>query len=238
MSKKTDFDLLLQELGQSEKLLKASPKKTKDAEESEEEESEEEELLKAGAEGAEEEGEEDGATGATAGTEEEEEEEEEEESEEEESDDKLGKSFKLKDAKGKTIEAFDGMPLLKSLIKANKVLLQESVGTKKLLKALVANSTATGKALAEQRKANAELKKSIDNVANAGRGRRSQVTVIGGDDKGKGGMKPDEFMAKSLDAQRAGKISGQEVSLINASVNRGLMPSESLIRKVVAATAA
>lgn len=255
---KTEFDLLLSQLGQSGKLLKATPAKAKtDAEEGEEEGEEEEEgaegargtkLAKGGAEGAtagdgEGEEEEEAEEGEEEGGEEEEEEAgQAEEGEEEEgadagADKRLGKAIHLTDAKGKKIEAFDGFPLLKSLMASNKQLRQDGVGTKKLLKAVVENSTALTTSVTSLRKTLGELKKSVDNIANASRGRKSTLTMIGGDAKGQGGMKPEEFMGKCIQANAAGKLSGLEVSTANSYVNRGQMPPADLIRKVVAATA-
>lgn len=250
MSKKSgnDFSGLLNELAEQSKLLAKAGAAEGDAEEHEEEEEEEVETTQAG-----------GKTVVKSGkgkddvTEEEEEEEEtedsvtksgpgDEEEEEEEEDDpkindrRLGKSMTLKDDKGRKVQAFDGLPLLKSVLAATRRLgaghvtlekNQEGIG--KVLKAV----TQQNKALTEGYLA---LKKSVDALADVGRGRKSAlVTVIGGDTQGKGGLKPQEFLAKAQTANRAGKITALDVSLCENYINRGTTPPAELVTKVLAA---
>lgn len=146
--------------------------------------------------------------------------------------DDLVKALGLKPTKvtvaGKDVEAFDGTVLVKSLIAQNTALSGQMSEAEQVMKSLAGMNKALIKQVTE-------LRKSVDALAGQPRGRRSAVVTLpdGGQPPKQEAIKPDQFMAKCLDAMRAGKINAGEVAEANAFVNSGLAPSESLIAKVM-----
>ena len=158
---------------------------------------------------------------------------------------KMGKSFKVKLEGGEEMDAVDGTEMLKSMGKrlARTVKTQEAANN--LLKALApavataADTQATLlKALTTQTEnvtkltgEVAELKKSIDSIANKGQGRKSATVILhdkGADGKEQG-VEPRQFLAKALELQGQGRLSGHAVSVAEACINTGReIPVETL----------
>jgi hypothetical protein len=133
-------------------------------------------------------------------------------------------------ADGSQVEGIDGTELVKSLM--TRVETSEDQMHKALEGALglIKSQSAMLKSLTEQ----------VGKLSNAGRGRKTAVTVH--DKVGAGatmaksepsGMKPEEFLSKALSAQAAGRIRGHEVAMIENYVNRGMTVPEALVNKVV-----
>ncbi|HWY23517.1 MAG TPA: hypothetical protein VNX47_01275 [Nevskia sp.] len=84
-----------------------------------------------------------------------------------------------------------------------------------------------------------ELKKSVEAIAESGRGRKSADIVM--PDKGADGkpklMNPGEFLGKARVALQLGKINGAEAMQIETAINKARSPDEVLVTKVLQATA-
>lgn len=130
---------------------------------------------------------------------------------------------------GEQVDAIDGTELVKALMA--RVETTEGQMQKALEGAvgLIKGQSAMIKSLSDQ----------VAKLAGAGRGRKAAVTVhekVGGAPLNKSepaGMNADEFMAKALTAQAAGKIRGVDVAMIENCVNRGIAVPEGLVNKVV-----
>lgn len=149
----------------------------------------------------------------------------------------LGKSLTIVNEDGEQEEAIDATDLIKSLVErveSNESNMGKAVG---LLTDLVKSQAATIGALQGQ----------VNKLAGAGRGRRAVVSVadkpdlsksLGGEDGGADkpeGVSANEFMAKSMEAFNAGRITGMEVAQIESRFNRGLDVPATLKTKVLGA---
>jgi hypothetical protein len=130
---------------------------------------------------------------------------------------------------GEQVDAIDGTELVKSLMA--RVETSEGQMQKALEGAvgLIKSQGAMIKSLSEQ----------VSKLAGAGRGRKAVVTVTEKTPAGTpmnkseaAGMTGQEFMAKALSAQAAGKILAKDVSAIEMYLNRGMQIPEHLIARV------
>jgi hypothetical protein len=150
----------------------------------------------------------------------------------------LMKSLGLKPTKvtvdGKDVEAFDGAQLVKSLMTQNAALKASNQETQQALKSLIEQNIALAKQVQT-------IHKSVSAIASSGRGRKSATVVVSGGDGGDGGeqkpkgMAPREFLSKALDAQRAGRITAQEVAEAESHIGHGMQVPERITSKVLAA---
>lgn len=142
----------------------------------------------------------------------------------------MGKSFDLTLDDGTKVEAFDATELLKALGAR-----QDGVETA-LTKAL----TITVDTIKTQGDMIKSLQADVTRLANAGRGRKTAVTLVDKVDPASlaksepTGMSPGEFMAKALTLQEAGKLTGLEVSRAESYLNRGLEIPADIRSKVMA----
>lgn len=147
-------------------------------------------------------------------------------------DDPMAKSFEVTLADGTKVQAQDGTALVKAL--QDRIDSTETVMAKALESAigLIKSQGAQIEALSGKVKA----------LSNEGKGRKAVLTVTpkpaaGGETMAKSqpeGITPEEFMAKALDAQKLGRLTGLEVSVAEAHLNRGQQVPVEIIRKVAA----
>ncbi|HET8550865.1 MAG TPA: hypothetical protein VFM97_00125 [Gammaproteobacteria bacterium] len=159
-----------------------------------------------------------------------------------EDDEPLGKSFTVTLENGDEVEAMDGTELVKSLmarVEGFDGQLAKALGvTVDNVKALKAELKAAGERAAKQDELIKSLQDSVDKIGDAGRGRKTTVSVHekpagnGGEPQPEG-VEPKEFMAKAMEQFNAGKLTGQNISSIEAHINRGLAPPADLVRKVI-----
>lgn len=129
----------------------------------------------------------------------------------------MGKSFELELENGEKVEAFDATELLKSMMGRQDA--QETALTKALEITL-----GTVKTQGDMIKS---LQDQVTKLSNAGRGRKTAVTMhekpapTMAKSHEVEGVSPNEFMAKALVLQEQGKLSGLDVSRAEAYINRG-----------------
>lgn len=147
----------------------------------------------------------------------------------------MAKSFKFTLEDGTEVEAEDGTELVKSL--QERVTKTETTMAKALGQAvsLIKGQGAMIKSLQDQ----------IKKLSGEGRGRKAVVSVVEkpAPDAGaatmakslgdKGGVTPETFFAKALEAQRAGRISGTDIALAETMLNRGQQIPESIVTRVL-----
>lgn len=136
----------------------------------------------------------------------------------------VAKSFKLKLEDGTEVDAMDGSELIKSL-------------TERVENFEKGSATALRQVLDIVKSQAGEIAK----LRGAGKGRKAVVTVAekkpAGDDVNKSesdGVKPADFLAKSMQAFTAGKITGHDVRLAEIAVNQGKPVPAHIVRAVLA----
>lgn len=141
----------------------------------------------------------------------------------------MGKSFDVVLPDGSTAKAVDGTVMLKAL--------QDRVETEG---ATMAKSMEAALSLLKSQAQRIEtLTKAVANLAGTGRGRKAVVSVADkpattlAKSEPASGLSPEQFMAKALDAQKAGRLSGLEVATAEASLNRGQPVPADIIAKAL-----
>ena len=133
---------------------------------------------------------------------------------------------------GEKVQAFDGSELVGALM-------QRTQGMHAALTKALGVVEAMAKRNGELEATVGELKKSVTAIGDSGIGRKSVVQMIGGDpnatDDSKKGVTAAEFMNKSISAMRCGRITGGEVTRINALINNGKEIPADLVNKVLSA---
>lgn len=138
-------------------------------------------------------------------------------------DEVMGKSMTITLADGSTQDVLDATEMIKSLqsrvigLAAERESEREHLGKSlTLVHDMLKEQGDVLKALGEQ----------VVAMANAGRGRKSAVVTVQGEDMIKSQPvvteTPDELLNKCLAAQAAGRLSGMDVSIAETSLNRGL----------------
>jgi len=144
-------------------------------------------------------------------------------------DESMGKSYSFQLDSGETIDAVDGTELVKSLM--TKIDSQEVSMTKAI--------TATLDLIKSQGEQISALKTEVTRLGSEGRGRKTVVSVAekpaaGTMQKSEPvGLSGEEFMAKALVAQAAGRITALEVSIAEGSLLKGLPVRGDIINKVI-----
>jgi len=146
----------------------------------------------------------------------------------------MAKSFMVTLEDGTQVEAQDGTELVKSLVE--RINAKEGVMAKALEQTLnlVKGQADMIKSLSEK----------VAKLSNEGRGRKAVVSVVEkpAPDANTGTMvkshqggsvSHDEFFAKALTAQKAGRISGAEISLAETLLNRGQKIPDDLVTRVM-----
>lgn len=141
----------------------------------------------------------------------------------------LGKSFRFQLDSGEEVEAVDGTELVKSLMARFDS--QEST-VAKALGAAVDLIKSQGAALAS-------LQNEVKRLGSEGRGRKTVVSVAEKpapatmEKSEPAGLSGDEFMAKALVAQAAGRITGLQVSIAEGSLLKGLAVPADIVKRVL-----
>lgn len=145
-------------------------------------------------------------------------------------DELMGKSFNLTLADGSEVQALDATELLKALGARQDGV--EQALTKAL--GITIDTMNTQSAMIKS------LQDDVTRLSNAGRGRKTAVTIVEKTDANAlvksepTGMAPIEFMAKALELQESGKLSGLDVSRAESYLNRGLEIPAEIRAKVMA----
>ncbi len=139
--------------------------------------------------------------------------------------DGMAKAMDVTLADGTKIKAVDGTEMVKALtdrIDGTELVFIKAMGQAvDLIKSQAAKLTAQGEMIKS-------LQADFAKISAAPSGRKTLLTVheksVAVDPMAKSqpeGMEPEVFMTKALDAQKAGKITGQQVAAAEAALNRG-----------------
>lgn len=142
----------------------------------------------------------------------------------------MAKSFELTLEDGTRLVAQDGTEIVKSLrarVEQNEEQMSKALGS---AVELIKGQSALIKSLSER----------VAKLSGEGRGRKTVVSVVekpgpGASTMAKSepaGMSPDQFFVKALDAQKAGRISGTEIAVAEACLNRGEAIPASIVQRV------
>lgn len=144
-------------------------------------------------------------------------------------DETMGKSFSFQLETGETVEAVDGTALVKSLIA--RIDNTESV----MAKALGQATSLIG----QQGTLIKSLKEDVKRLSGEGRGRKTVLSVTEKPAPGATlvkseptGMSGQEFMAKALDAQKCGRLTGLDISRAESALNRGIPVPQDIVTRV------
>lgn len=144
----------------------------------------------------------------------------------------LAKSFKIKLDSGEEIDAVDGAELIKSLVSRIE---GNEAGVGKLLRDTVTAIGAQGELIKS-------LQAEIAKLGEAGKGRKAVVAIAPkpgptAEELAKantaGEISGEEFMAKAMSAQAAGRISSVQVATAEAHINAGKAPPADILRAVL-----
>lgn len=152
----------------------------------------------------------------------------------------MAKSMQVTLADGSVVEAEDGTALVKSLI--DRMDGTESLMAKSL-EATFGLVKQQGEMLKNQGQMIKSLQEKIVSMSSEGRGRKTvldvhqQIVAGAGQNMtksmGEGQMTQQEFMAKSNDAYKAGRINGVEFTAIDVSLRSGQAVDQGVIAKVL-----
>lgn len=142
----------------------------------------------------------------------------------------MAKSFEVTLADGTKVQAQDGTALVKALqdrVEATEGVLAKALETAvDMLKSQGARLAAAEAVIAK--------------MSSEGKGRKAVLTVVEkpsatsmAKSQAEEGMKPEEFMAKALDAQKLGRITGMDVAVAEANLNRGQEVPADIIKRVL-----
>ena len=152
-----------------------------------------------------------------------------------EDDKPMAKSFKFTLEDGTEVEAQDGMEMVKAL--SDRVTAVES--DKESLTKALESTVAVIRGYAPLIKS---LQDQIAKLGGEGRGRKAVVSVVEKPSAGEStmaksqpeGMSHELFFAKAFEAQKAGRISGQEIAIAEAYLNKGQSIPEQIVARVMA----
>lgn len=149
----------------------------------------------------------------------------------------MAKSYRFTLEDGEEIDAIDGTELVKSLV--DRFDSQEAT-LSKALGGVVELIRSQGETIRAQGDLIKSLSADMKRLGNEGRGRKAVVSVA---EKPAAetplaksepdGMNASEFMAKALSAQQAGRITGLQVSIAEASLNKGLPVPQNIVSRVL-----
>lgn len=147
-------------------------------------------------------------------------------------DETMGKSFSFQLETGETIEAVDGTELVKSLI--GRIDHTEETMAKALGTAI--------NLIGQQGKMIKSLQGEMKKLSGEGRGRKTVLAVTEKPAPGAGantlakseqqGMTGQEFMAKALDAQKSGRLTGLDIARAESALNRGIPVPQDIVARV------
>jgi hypothetical protein len=147
----------------------------------------------------------------------------------------FGKSMTLVNEAGENVEAYDGTELVKSLM-VDVAGLQEKFGASESVMAKALEGTLG--LVKTQGELIKSLSAQVSKLSSSGRGRQAVLTVSEKPAAGAlaksvpAGMSGQEVLAKALTAQRAGKITGLEVSRLENAINAGMAPQAEILSRI------
>ena len=158
-----------------------------------------------------------------------------EENDDPDGDEMMGKSLKIKLDDGTEVDALDGTELVKSLIARMDT---DAGVAQQVIGGALSMIKAQGEIIAAQDKVLKSLQADVAALGRQGAGRRSVVSVAPApaqqsQQQMAKSMPGEEFMAKSLEAQKAGRISGMDVSIIEGYLNSGAQVPERYVSRVM-----
>lgn len=155
-----------------------------------------------------------------------------------EDDEMLGKSFVVTTADGTEALVYDGAAMVKALrddVTAMRSELEQAKADLAQAREAISGSVSLMKSLHAD---NAALRERVTELARAGKGRKSVLNVhdrpMAGDEALAKSARPaaGDLMAKALQAQRAGRISGSDVARLEEYVGRGIEPPQSILARI------
>jgi len=149
----------------------------------------------------------------------------------------FGKSMTLVDAEGKQVEAIDGTELVKSLMDELGSLKASAAAHEGVVLKSLESTLGLVKSQGELIKS---LTEQVKKLGGSGRGRQAVLNVnekqaVGGLAKSApaaAALSGTEVLAKALEAQRAGKITGLEVSRLENALNAGMAPQAEILSRI------
>ena len=151
-------------------------------------------------------------------------------------DETLGKSMSVTLDNGEQIDAVDGTELVKSLV--NRLDTADASHAEKF--ELMQKSMGMAVDMIKSQETEiAKLRDLVKSFGNSGAGRKTTVSIaekpeIGQMQKSEAkGMSGHEFLAKAEGAMKAGRITGLELSIAEASLNRGAPVREDIVNRVI-----
>lgn len=152
-------------------------------------------------------------------------------------DDPMAKSFEITLADGSKTQAVDGTELVKSLVARIDVVEKARQETEVEMAKSLGMAVTLIKSQSEMVKS---LQAKVDTLSATGTGRKAVVAIhektastLAKSEQQEGQMTNGEFLAKSESAFNAGKISGQEFTMIDVSLRQNSPIDPSLINKVI-----
>lgn len=153
----------------------------------------------------------------------------------------ITKSFRFTLEGGEVIEAEDGTELVKSLMEQIE---SDREGVQQVMGATLDLVKSMGATVRKQSEMIKSLQGQIASLSTKGTGRKAVLTVTEKQaapmrkslDEEPQGMTPEVFMAKSMDAFRAGKITSMDVARVESHINHGSTVPEDIVSRVLAAT--
>lgn len=148
----------------------------------------------------------------------------------------MGKSFRFQLDSGEEVEAVDATDLVKSLLGRVGAIEGAAAEKDQLMQKSLGMAVDLIKSQGE---AIALLKSEVARLGSEGRGRKTVVSVAEKPDAGTmtksepAGVSGEDFMAKALAAQSAGRISGHQVAIAEASLLKGLAVPAHIVSKVL-----
>lgn len=147
----------------------------------------------------------------------------------------MAKSLQVTLADGTVVDAEDGTELVKSLM-------EQVSGLEGTMAKALGAAVGLIKRQGEQLTATGDLVKSLQSkiaeLSGEGRGRKAVLTIVEKPNQlaksEPQGMTPPEFMAKANSAFAGGKITGQELTVIDVSIRQGQAIDTGLVSKVLA----
>lgn len=147
----------------------------------------------------------------------------------------MTKSLQVTLADGSVVEAEDGTELVKSLM-------DQVSGLEGVMAKALGQAVGLIKKQGEQLAATGDLVKSLQSkvaeLSGEGRGRKTMLSIVEKPNQlaksEPQGMTPQDFMVKANTAFSGGKITGQELTVIDVSIRQGQAIDTGLVSKVMA----
>lgn len=149
----------------------------------------------------------------------------------------LGKSFTATGENGEPLELIDGTELVKSLMDRVETNESQAIAVMGSLGDLIKSQTQT---LQSQGQLIKSLQEKVDALGTEGRGRKATVTLsqkpsqehMAKSQSGDEEITGSQFLAKCLQAQAAGRLTGMDVSRAQIALNQGVSVPADIVSRV------